>query len=75
MCLAQCLIYSGYLTNTNLLNHHLYPYPHHYQPLIRSKKIYMSRLAILIGRSLLPWRMQTQEALITGWNDLGEGTG
>lgn len=74
-CLAQCLVYSGYLTNANLVNHHLYLHPHHYQPLIKSKKIYISRLAILVGISLLPWRVQTQEAPLTGWNDLGEGTG
>lgn len=62
--LAWYLAHNGYLANGNLPYHH-YPPPHHHHHLISSKKAHVSRLAIMVDRSLLPWRAINPGSTVT----------
>lgn len=70
--LSQCLALSGYLANDNLLYHHHYPHYHH--QLISSKKVCLSRLALVLKEVSFLGGLPTQEALLPGCSDLGDGT-
>lgn len=62
--LAWYLAHNGYLANGNLPYHHYLPHHHHHH-LISSKKVHVSRLAIMVDRSLLPWRAINPGSTVT----------